>query len=89
VPGEESIVLTSPDVAFVRIAATELNPRLRAGPSARRRHRPGGAVPPFAAPIIAERHCMLGCAQRSHLCTIELGRRYTRADLDRYVVGDR
>jgi hypothetical protein len=34
-------------------------------------------VPPFAAPIIAERHCMLGCAQRSHLCTIELGRSYT------------
>ena len=75
VPGEESIVLTSPNGALVRIAATELNPTA----SVRAQDLEGGIdlgdpCHPSPAPIIAERHCMLGRARRSHLCTIELRR---------------
>jgi len=82
VPGEKSMVLTSPDGALVRIAATELNPTA----SARVQALEGGIdlgthatlrqLPPLPSGIV----CLVGRGAR--ICArFELRRSYTNAEI--------
>ena len=79
-PGEVRIVLTSPDGALVRLPPPSLT--LPPLPVHGLDDGIGVVEPCRPAPVstVAERH-MPGCARRSHLCTIELDRSYTLADM--------